>query len=222
MGFIHSWRQPNPTTNKPKSDVQAQYGSVNIFYPGLHRYSNTLFLKEVLFITTLTHSHYNKQEKKKKKKKTALEFRLTTTFIIIIMAHFTAQGGRGLNLLINGERLCFAYEFKDPFLSKASYNGGLSGSSSRNRKNKLRFNGCGKISSLGKKSNSFKADEDLRVDDDDDMGSYEFDYDDNEYGEFQKDELSCFRGLVLDISYRPINVVCWKRAICLEFMEKVC
>ncbi|KAM1332270.1 hypothetical protein TB2_008197 [Malus domestica] len=34
------------------------------------------------------------------------------------------------------------------------------------------------------------------------------------------DDLSCFRGLVLDISYRPVNVVCWKRAICLEFMEK--
>lgn len=39
--------------------------------------------------------------------------------------------------------------------------------------------------------------------------------------EYERDELSCFRGLVLDISYRPINVVCWKRAICLEFMEKV-
>ncbi|XP_016466345.2 uncharacterized protein LOC107789092 [Nicotiana tabacum] len=38
--------------------------------------------------------------------------------------------------------------------------------------------------------------------------------------EFEKDELSTFRGLVLDISYRPVNVVCWKRAICLEFMEK--
>ncbi|KAK9079206.1 hypothetical protein SSX86_000876 [Deinandra increscens subsp. villosa] len=38
--------------------------------------------------------------------------------------------------------------------------------------------------------------------------------------DYQSDELSCFRGLVLDISYRPINVVCWKRAICLEFMEK--
>ncbi|XP_050370992.1 uncharacterized protein LOC126788992 [Argentina anserina] len=38
--------------------------------------------------------------------------------------------------------------------------------------------------------------------------------------EFERDELSCFRGLVLDISYRPINVVCWKRAICLEFMDK--
>ncbi|XP_062189522.1 uncharacterized protein LOC133892645 isoform X2 [Phragmites australis] len=38
--------------------------------------------------------------------------------------------------------------------------------------------------------------------------------------EFAGDELSGFRGLVLDLSYRPVNVVCWKRAICLEFMEK--
>ncbi|XP_057771359.1 uncharacterized protein LOC130991268 isoform X2 [Salvia miltiorrhiza] len=38
---------------------------------------------------------------------------------------------------------------------------------------------------------------------------------------FEIDELSGFRGLVLDISYRPVNVVCWKRAICLEFMDKV-
>lgn len=36
----------------------------------------------------------------------------------------------------------------------------------------------------------------------------------------RRDELSCFRGLVLDISYRPVNVVCWKRAICLEFTDK--
>ncbi|XP_057815743.2 uncharacterized protein LOC131029314 isoform X1 [Cryptomeria japonica] len=34
------------------------------------------------------------------------------------------------------------------------------------------------------------------------------------------DDLSRFRGLVLDLYYRPINVVCWKRAICLEFLEK--
>uniref|UniRef100_A0A0E0LHL2 HNH nuclease domain-containing protein n=1 Tax=Oryza punctata TaxID=4537 RepID=A0A0E0LHL2_ORYPU len=34
------------------------------------------------------------------------------------------------------------------------------------------------------------------------------------------DDLSGFRGLVLDLSYRPVNVVCWKRAICLEFMAK--
>ncbi|XP_073062564.1 uncharacterized protein [Primulina eburnea] len=39
--------------------------------------------------------------------------------------------------------------------------------------------------------------------------------------EFESDDLSGFRGLVLDISYRPVNVVCWKRAICLEFTDKV-
>ncbi|GFP84174.1 hypothetical protein PHJA_000561100 [Phtheirospermum japonicum] len=64
--------------------------------------------------------------------------------------------------------------------------------------------------------------------------------------DFEIDELASFRGLVLDISYRPrliyvefyeiadnfqcnefsvmlvrpVNVVCWKRAICLEFMDK--
>ncbi|WVZ62049.1 hypothetical protein U9M48_011837 [Paspalum notatum var. saurae] len=38
--------------------------------------------------------------------------------------------------------------------------------------------------------------------------------------EFAADELSGFRGLVLDLSYRPVNVVCWKRAICLEFIGK--
>ncbi|XP_075520087.1 uncharacterized protein LOC142553600 isoform X1 [Primulina tabacum] len=38
--------------------------------------------------------------------------------------------------------------------------------------------------------------------------------------EFESDDLSGFRGLVLDISYRPVNVVCWKRAICLEFTDK--
>ncbi|KAK9664674.1 hypothetical protein RND81_14G060600 [Saponaria officinalis] len=42
----------------------------------------------------------------------------------------------------------------------------------------------------------------------------------DEFDDEVEDDLSCFRGLVLDISYRPVNVVCWKRAICLEFMEK--
>ncbi|KAG8100602.1 hypothetical protein GUJ93_ZPchr0013g36681 [Zizania palustris] len=39
-------------------------------------------------------------------------------------------------------------------------------------------------------------------------------------GEDDGDDLSGFRGLVLDLSYRPVNIVCWKRAICLEFMAK--
>ncbi|CAM0905453.1 unnamed protein product [Alopecurus aequalis] len=38
--------------------------------------------------------------------------------------------------------------------------------------------------------------------------------------EFEDGDLSGYRGLVLDLSYRPVNVVCWKRAICLEFTEK--
>lgn len=42
----------------------------------------------------------------------------------------------------------------------------------------------------------------------------------DEADELETDEFSCFRGLVLDVSYRPVNVVCWKRAICLEFLEK--
>ncbi|KAH7414977.1 hypothetical protein KP509_14G021800 [Ceratopteris richardii] len=29
-----------------------------------------------------------------------------------------------------------------------------------------------------------------------------------------------YRGLVLDLSYRPINIVCWRRALCLEILEK--
>lgn len=45
-------------------------------------------------------------------------------------------------------------------------------------------------------------------------------FDDFDESDGDDDDLSCFRGLVLDISYRPVNVVCWKRAICLEFMEK--
>ncbi|XP_002961695.2 uncharacterized protein LOC9662507 [Selaginella moellendorffii] len=36
----------------------------------------------------------------------------------------------------------------------------------------------------------------------------------------QADELKKFKGLVLDLSYRPINIVGWKRALCLEILEK--
>ncbi|KAL6880155.1 hypothetical protein ACP4OV_011720 [Aristida adscensionis] len=45
-------------------------------------------------------------------------------------------------------------------------------------------------------------------------------FDAGEQEEFAGDELSSYRGLVLDISYRPVNVVCWKRAICLDFIGK--
>ncbi|XP_051148045.1 uncharacterized protein LOC127263115 isoform X2 [Andrographis paniculata] len=42
----------------------------------------------------------------------------------------------------------------------------------------------------------------------------------DDHAEIDIDELAGFRGLVLDISYRPVNVVCWRRAICLEYMDK--
>ncbi|KAK8531671.1 hypothetical protein V6N13_131031 [Hibiscus sabdariffa] len=65
-----------------------------------------------------------------------------------------------------------------------------------------------------KKGGKFDAKARLNVDD-------EAIYDEEDYdSEFETDDLACFRGLVLDISYRPVNVVCWRRAICLEFMEK--
>ncbi|CAD5319332.1 unnamed protein product [Arabidopsis thaliana] len=56
----------------------------------------------------------------------------------------------------------------------------------------------------------------LDIDEDND----EWDFDGDDDGLETDDHLSCFRGLVLDISYRPVNVVCWKRAICLEYMDK--
>ncbi|GAB2295383.1 hypothetical protein Dimus_029556 [Dionaea muscipula] len=56
---------------------------------------------------------------------------------------------------------------------------------------------------------------------DDSDSSDGFDEEDEDFDEFEEDDgLSYFRGLVLDGSYRPVNVVCWKRAICMEYMEK--
>lgn len=34
--------------------------------------------------------------------------------------------------------------------------------------------------------------------------------------------LNGYRALVLDSSYRPIDIVNWQRAICLDLFEKVC
>ncbi|XP_039067939.1 uncharacterized protein LOC120213978 [Hibiscus syriacus] len=64
-----------------------------------------------------------------------------------------------------------------------------------------------------KKGNTFNAKASLDVSD-------EGIYDDKDYdSELVVDDLACFIGLVLDISYRPINVVCRKNDICLEFVE---
>ncbi|XP_077239912.1 HNH endonuclease isoform X2 [Tasmannia lanceolata] len=123
------------------------------------------------------------------------------------MAKFTVQGG--LKLLFNGERVSFSFDPRDPFPCRVSglrflYN------PIQIHKNKVRVSRFGRVCSVVKSSSSSNPGEclhDVAIDDDDDDA-------------FENDELSYFKGLVLDISYRPVNVVCWKRAICLEFMEK--
>ncbi|XP_073263028.1 uncharacterized protein [Populus alba] len=89
--------------------------------------------------------------------------------------------------------------------------------SSPTQKRKIRFLGanCTKLcaaASLSKKSKHFYTEASQSVSEASDESDEDYDS--------EKDELACFRGLVLDISYRPVNVVCWKRAVCLEFMEK--
>ncbi|OAY44426.1 uncharacterized protein LOC110621020 [Manihot esculenta] len=123
------------------------------------------------------------------------------------MAQFTAQGP--LKLLFNSDGLHLK-------LLGYGFVGGLR--SFQLQKRKLRYIGSRSrlyASSFSKKSRHFNAEATLTGKADSDSDESE-DYD----GEFETDDLACFRGLVLDISYRPVNVVCWKRAICLEFMEK--
>ncbi|KDO55069.1 hypothetical protein CISIN_1g023698mg [Citrus sinensis] len=126
------------------------------------------------------------------------------------MAQITSQGG--LNLLFNGDGSSFGVEPRDPF----QYKLGSGLRSIEVHKRKLIRPRNGVWSSMNKKKSSkFSVDASLNVSGKGISGESE-EYDSDE--EF--DELACFRGLVLDISYRPVNVVCWKRAICLEFMEK--
>ncbi|KAK9128430.1 hypothetical protein Syun_017227 [Stephania yunnanensis] len=132
------------------------------------------------------------------------------------MAQLTCQGVT--KLPFNGDRsLLFGFESKDPFL--CNHGLGLKLMPRKNRvKNRVLY--CG----VGKKSGSFRQEERMGVSDceEDEFGYEDNDDDDDDDDGFERDdELSSFRGLVLDISYRPVNVVCWKRAICLEFMEKV-
>ncbi|KAG4396085.1 hypothetical protein GLYMA_19G110300v4 [Glycine max] len=140
------------------------------------------------------------------------------------MAQFTTQGR--LKLLLNGEGVSSVLEHKDPFLYKCR--------SVQTHKRRTRYAGSSariyyaSTSSLSSKSHRCNAearhtsgngsvhDEYDDIDDDED----EDDEEEEEEDVFDRDGLSCFRGLVLDIAYRPVNVVGWKRAICLEFMEK--
>ncbi|KAF2297640.1 hypothetical protein GH714_001834 [Hevea brasiliensis] len=123
------------------------------------------------------------------------------------MAQFTAQGR--LKLLFNG----------DGFRLKLLGNGFVGGLRSfQLQKGKLKYIGSRTrlhASSFSKKSEHFNAEASLSARQESESDESE-DYD----SQFETDDLACFRGLVLDISYRPVNVVCWKRAICLEFMEK--
>ncbi|KAB2005754.1 hypothetical protein ERO13_D11G268200v2 [Gossypium hirsutum] len=113
------------------------------------------------------------------------------------MAQFTPQGR--LKLLFHGDGV----EPKDPFHYKLVSNvfGGSGGLKSlQTHKGMLRFLGSttrrSHFSSSLKKGSKFNATASLNVSDE---GLYdEEDYD----SEFGTDELSCFRGLVLDISYR--------------------
>ncbi|XP_031504035.1 uncharacterized protein LOC116266796 isoform X2 [Nymphaea colorata] len=141
---------------------------------------------------------------------------------------FSVQGC--IRFLSHGDKPPFALDFKDP----SQYRGCSSrfGEYPRNVLGR-KSTGC-KVCSQATKSGKVSGEGHLlrdRVsgidaidgpdhDDGDPVGG--LDHDDGDhiggYGGF--DELACFRGLVLDVSYRPINVVCWRRAICLEFMEK--
>ncbi|OAY41958.1 hypothetical protein MANES_09G142700v8 [Manihot esculenta] len=122
------------------------------------------------------------------------------------MAQFTAQGR--MKLLFN----CDGVQLK---LLRNGFAGGLN--SFQLQKKTLEYIGsCTRLYySLSKKSRHFNARASLKAREDGDSDESE-DFD----SEFETDDLASFRGLVLDISYRPVNVVCWKRAICLEFMEK--
>ncbi|XP_062113507.1 uncharacterized protein LOC133824594 [Humulus lupulus] len=131
------------------------------------------------------------------------------------MAQFTAQGR--VKLLFNGgDGVSFGMEPSDPFHFKVR--------SIQPHKRRLKLSGSttrlyssSSSSSFLNKPTDFSSDDHLNAGDEVAGRGYAEDDDDHE---FARDELSCFRGLVLDISYRPVNVVCWKRAICLEFMEK--
>ncbi|XP_010257698.1 PREDICTED: uncharacterized protein LOC104597692 [Nelumbo nucifera] len=131
------------------------------------------------------------------------------------MAQFTAQGG--LKLFFNGKGVSFRFDSNDPFHYKGA--GRIRFVDARpiqpHNNNTRSYRSSRVFSSLGKKPSGFSTEERLVADD---GGEVDLGFDEDD--QFENDELSCFRGLVLDISYRPINVVCWRRAICLEFMEK--
>ncbi|KAG4938218.1 hypothetical protein JHK84_044471 [Glycine max] len=134
------------------------------------------------------------------------------------MAQFTTQGR--LKLLFNGEGVSSILEHnKDPFL----YNKCRSVQTHKRRTTRC-IGSSARIyyvsSSLSNKTHLCNAEAWLTSGNGSVHDEYDDDVEDDDDDVFDRDGLSCFRGLVLDIAYRPVNVVGWKRAICLEFMEK--
>ncbi|CAK7341377.1 unnamed protein product [Dovyalis caffra] len=135
-----------------------------------------------------------------------LERCLRASRMFMAMAQFTAQGR--LELLFNNDG-AYSKLLGNDFL------GGLRSFQAQKRKIRFLVASSSKLyaaASLSKKSKHFYTQASQSV-------SKVNDESDEDH-ERERDELACFRGLVLDISYRPVNVVCWRRAICLEFMEK--
>ncbi|XP_022882596.1 uncharacterized protein LOC111399483 [Olea europaea var. sylvestris] len=145
------------------------------------------------------------------------------------MAQFTAQGR--LKTLFSGYGSNDPFPFQFQFYQVKKAFGGTvftcshSSVPSQSHKRELglwggitrtRLNASKSSSSLNK-SKRLNADESIDSGGDRDVFLGEIFSEDPD---FERDELAGFRGLVLDISYRPVNVVCWKRAICLEFLDK--
>lgn len=110
------------------------------------------------------------------------------------MARFSAHGG--VRFQFNGDMTSFGCELKDPFRFKL-------GSDHGNKRFLLesprintgvRPSGVTRVFSHGKKSSGFKSEEKFKRN--------AVDSEEEEDDETEFNDLSCFRGLVLDISYR--------------------
>lgn len=117
----------------------------------------------------------------------------------LVMAQFTAQGR--VKSLFNGEGVSFGLEPKDPFHKLLR--------SFQPHKRRLRFSGSttrlySYLSSMNK-HNHLTAEARLSAGDESVNRDNEVKLDDDD--EFVTDELACFRGLVLDISYRSILIL---------------
>lgn len=100
------------------------------------------------------------------------------------MAQFTAKGP--LKPLLNVEAMPYGLETVDPYIFSIQLH---------KRQRRVRSIGSTRrFSSFAYKSRHFNI-----------MGHNGVQYEDEEF-EFERDELDCFRGLVLDISYRFVSI----------------